>query len=148
MPGRGNRNITMNLKKFIIEMGMGIDQHGQDPTNAAQKAVKDAMARSCLTGLLDVVRLDDLDQIVVEVLIACPQPERVDTTAVLQPIPFGQKQINVIEGGMVAQSIYQPELGDSSDKTYIANAAITVWVDMDQALAAWQTNQLTISRSN
>ena len=36
---------------------MGIDQHGQDPTNAARKAVEDAISRSCLCGLVEVARL-------------------------------------------------------------------------------------------
>jgi uncharacterized protein (TIGR02058 family) len=128
----------MNLKKFVIEMGMGIDQHGQDPTNAAQKAVKDAMVRSCLIGLLEIARLEDINQMMVDVLIACPHPERVDAEKVLQAVPFGQKQIKVVEGGMIAQSIYQPDLGDTSDETYIANAAVTVFVDMDRVLAAWK----------
>lgn len=128
----------MNLKKFIIEMGMGIDQHGQNPTRAAQKAVKDAMLRSCLIGLLDVARLDDINQMLVDVLIACPHPERVNPAQVLEAVPFGQKQIKVVEGGMITQSIYQPDLGDTSDETYVANAAITVFVDMDRVLAAWQ----------
>ncbi len=52
----------MNLKEFIVEMGMGIDQHGQDPTSAAPKAVKDAISRSCLCGLVEVARLDNVDQ--------------------------------------------------------------------------------------
>ena len=29
----------MPLKRFIIEMGMGVDQHGQEPTVAAARAV-------------------------------------------------------------------------------------------------------------
>jgi len=128
----------MNLKKFIIEMGMGIDQHGQNPTKAAQKAVKDAMARSCLIGILDIARLEDINQMIVEVLIACPHPELVDPEQVLQAVPFGQKQIKVVAGGMIAQSIYQPELGDTTDETYVANAAVTVLVDMDRVLMAWQ----------
>ena len=33
----------MNLKKFIVEIGMGIGQHGQDPTNAAPRAVRVAL---------------------------------------------------------------------------------------------------------
>jgi uncharacterized protein (TIGR02058 family) len=131
----------MNLRKFIVEMGMGIDQHGQDPTNAACKAVKDAISRSCLCGLVEVARLDDVDQIdqmIVKVLIACPQPERVDKEQVLRAIPFGQKQIEVTEGGMIAPTIYQPELGDTSDEAFIANAAVTVFVDMDRVLEAWR----------
>jgi len=128
----------MNLKKFIIEMGMGVDQHGQDPTNAAWKAVQDAVARSCLAGLLEIARLKDVNQMFVDVLIACPHPERVDAEKVLQAIPFGQKQIKVVEGGMVAKSIYQPELGDTSDESLVANAAVTVFVDMDYVLEAWR----------
>lgn len=128
----------MNLKKFVIEMGMGVDQHGQDPTNAARKAVKDAMVRSCLIGVLEIARLEDLNQMVVDVLVACPYPERVDLEKVLRAVPFGQKQIKVIAGGMIAQSIYQPDLGDTSDETYVANAAVTVSVDMDHVLEAWK----------
>lgn len=131
----------MNLKKFIVEMGMGIDQHGQDPTNAARKAVKDAISRSCLTGLIEIARLDDVEQIdrmIVEVRVACPQPERVDEERVLQVIPFGQKRIQIVEGGMTAATIYQPELGDTSDEAFIANAAVTVFVDMDRVLEAWR----------
>lgn len=128
----------MNLKKFIIEMGMGVDQHGQDPTNAAQKAVKDAVSRSCLAGLLEVTRLDDANQMFVDVLIASPYPEKVDGEKVLQAVPFGQKKIKIVEGGMIAKSIYQPELGDTSDESIIANAAVTVFVDMDHVLEAWR----------
>jgi len=36
----------MALKRFVIEMGMGIDQHGQDPTVAAARAVRDAIAHN------------------------------------------------------------------------------------------------------
>jgi uncharacterized protein (TIGR02058 family) len=128
----------MNLRKFIMEVGMGMDQHGQDPTNAARKAIKDAISRSCLTGLLEIARLDDVDQMIVDVLVACPHADQVDREAVLDAVPFGRKEINVVEGGMVAQAVYQPELGDTSDKAYVANAAVTVWVDMDHVLDAWR----------
>jgi uncharacterized protein (TIGR02058 family) len=128
----------VNRKKLVMEIGMGMDQHGQDPTNAACKAVKDAVSRSCLAGLLEIARLDDVNQMFVEVLIACPHPDRVDPDRVLQALPFGQKQIQVVEGGMIARSIYQPELGDTSDEAYVANAAVNVYVDMDRVLQAWQ----------
>jgi uncharacterized protein (TIGR02058 family) len=130
----------MNLKKFVVEVGMGVDQHGQDPTNAAQKAVKNAIARSCLAGLLEVTRLNDANQMFVDVLIACPHPDRVDTEKVLQALPFGQKQVKVVEGGMIARCIYLPELelGDTSDEFFVANASVTVSVDMDHVLEAWR----------
>lgn len=130
----------MHLKKYIMEIGMGLDQHGQDPTNAARKAVKDAISRSCLTGLLEIARLQDVNEMIVEVLIACPHPEEVNPDEVLEAIPFGQKRIQVIEGGMIAQSVYQPELGDTSDEAYVATAAVNVFVDMDRVLRAWTDN--------
>jgi uncharacterized protein (TIGR02058 family) len=128
----------MNRRKFIMEVGMGMDQHGQDPTNAARKAVKDAVSRSCLTGLLEIARLDDVNQMIVDVLVACPHADQVDREAVLEAVPFGQKKIEVVEGGMVARAVYQPELGDTSDEAYVANAAVTVWVDMDHVMNAWR----------
>ena len=39
---------------------------------------------------------------------------------------------------MITQSVYQPELGDTSDEAYVANAAIHVFVDMDRVLRAWK----------
>ena len=117
---------------------MGMDQHGQDPTNAAVKAVKDAVGRSCLTGLLEIARLDDVNQMIVDLLVACPHAGLVDAEAVLKALPFGQKSIQIVEGGMVARAVYQPELGDSSDEAYVANAAVTVWVDVDHVLEAWR----------
>jgi uncharacterized protein (TIGR02058 family) len=57
---------------------------------------------------------------------------------VLAALPFGQKRIEIVEGGMVARAVYQPELGDTSDEAYIANAAVIVWVDMDHVLNAWR----------
>ncbi|MDY7040836.1 MAG: Lin0512 family protein, partial [Chloroflexota bacterium] len=97
-----------------------------------------AISRSCLCGLLEVARLSDGNQMIVDVLIACPHPERVNTERVLQALPFGQKRIKVVEGGMVAKSIYQPELGDTTDESFVANAAVTVFVDMDYVLAEWR----------
>ncbi len=117
---------------------MGMDQHGQDPTHAAVKAVRDAVSRSCLTGLLEIARLDDVNQMIVDVLVACPHAGQVNGQAVLEALPFGQKSIQIVEGGMVARAVYQPELGDASDEAYVANAAVTVWVDMDHVLEAWR----------
>ena len=127
-----------NLKRFVLEFGMGIDQHGQSATSAACKAVRDAVARSCLAGLLEIVRLRDVNDMIVEIHVACPHPEKVDRQTVLDALPFGHKELIVSEGGMLAHGLVQPELGDTTDETYIANAAITVRVDVDAMLRAWQ----------
>ncbi len=75
---------------------------------------------------------------IVDVLVACPHAGQVNGQAVLEALPFGQKSIQIVEGGLVARAVYQPELGDASDEAYVANAAVTVWVDMDHVLEAWR----------
>ena len=124
----------MNKKRFIIEMGTGVEQHGQDITRAATKAVKDAISRVSLVGLLEMVTLEDLNEIFVEVLIACPRPKEVDADEVLQTLPFGQKKIKVVEGGMIVHGHQLPALEDRSDEIIIANAAVTVCIDADKAM--------------
>lgn len=128
----------MNLKRFCIEMGTGIDQHGQDVTKAASKAVKDAVARICMSGLGEILKLESADDMIVDVLVACPNPQEVRTEEVLEALPFGKKQIKVVEGGMVAKVAFAPQLGDKVDEAIVANAAVTVSVDMDKVLEAWK----------
>ncbi|UCB42751.1 MAG: Lin0512 family protein [Dehalococcoidales bacterium] len=124
----------MNKKRFVIEMGTGVEQHGQDITRAATKAVKDAISRVSLVGLLEIVTLEDLNEMFVEVLIACPRPDEVDADQVLQVLPFGQKEIKVVEGGMIVHGHQLPALEDKSDEIIIANAAVTVYIDTDKAV--------------
>jgi len=122
----------VNKKRFVIEMGTGVEQHGQDITRAATKAVKDAIARVSLVGLREMVALEDLNEMFVEVLIACPRPDEVNTEEVLQALPFGQKEIKVVEGGMIVHGQQLPILEDKSDEIIIANAAVTVYLDTDK----------------
>ncbi|MEE8353684.1 MAG: Lin0512 family protein [Dehalococcoidales bacterium] len=123
----------MTRKRFIIEMGTGIDQHGQSATEAATRAVKDAVSRVCLIGLPELVNLEATDGMFVEVLVACPRPDEVDTAEVLKVLPFGQKEIKIVAGGMTVRGHASASLGDRSDEIFVANAAVTVSVDTDRA---------------
>jgi hypothetical protein len=49
--------VGMVRKRLIIEMGMGIDQHGQEPTVAAARAVRNAIAHNALPGVWEVAGL-------------------------------------------------------------------------------------------
>lgn len=128
-----------NYKRFIIEFGMGVDQHGQDPTRAAVKAVKNAIANSCLAGLIEIARLSDVNEMRVEMHIACPYPEMVNREKVLEACPFGEKVLFITDGGMSTHGLFQPELGDQTDEAFIANAAIIVFVDVNHMLKTWQS---------
>ena len=117
------------LKRLLVEIGSGVDQHGQDPTKAAVKAVKDAVQRVCIVGLKEVVGLENLDDMVVEIVVAVPRAEMVEEAAVLSAIPYGRKTLRRVEGGMIARGVAIPGLDDGCDDILVANAAVTVMVE-------------------
>lgn len=81
----------MAAKRFVIEMGMGIDQHGQDPTVAAARAVQNAIAHNALPGIWEVAGLEDPNQMMVEVQVGVPYPEQVRSAEVLAVLPLAAK---------------------------------------------------------
>ncbi|CAD5982532.1 hypothetical protein PCC9214_04997 [Planktothrix tepida] len=121
----------MAKKRFVIEMGMGVDQHGQEPTVAAARALRNAIAHNALPGIWEVAGLNHPNEMIVEVQIAVPYPEQVRTEEVLAVLPFGQKKITVETGGMVVQGRAIEEFQDKNDEMLIAVAAVTVWVEKE-----------------
>lgn len=116
----------MSQNRLIIEMGMGVDQHGQDPTVAAARAVRNAIAHNALPGVWEVAGLSHPDEMIVAVQVAVPYPEQVRSEVVLAELPFGQKSLTVASGGMVVAGRAIPELADKNDDMYVAVAAVTV----------------------
>jgi uncharacterized protein (TIGR02058 family) len=122
----------MDKKRFVIELGTGADLHGQNATQAAQRAVRNAISNSCLCGLSEILDIKNPnEEMFIDVLIACPDPDSVDKDAVLGELPFGKKTIEVKEGGMMSPGLYVPQLGDESPDILVANASITVSVMTD-----------------
>jgi uncharacterized protein (TIGR02058 family) len=118
------------MKRLLIEIGTGIDQHNQDVTHAAQKAVRDAITRNYLTGLRELAGVTSPDQMIVKVLIAAPRPEEVDKEKVLSSLPFGRKSIEVVQGGMLIDGgLPLKELNENSGEIVLVNAAITVGIE-------------------
>ena len=120
-------------KRFIVQIGMGVDQHGHDDdcSNAAIKAIKNAISNNCLAGIADICNFKepkDLLRMKVHVKIGAPYPDNIDEKKVLKAIPFGEKSIEVEQGGLIAQGIMIKELGDTSDKIIICNAAVSVLI--------------------
>jgi len=123
--------MIMVRKRFIIEMGMGIDQHGQEPTVAAARAVRNAIANNALIGVFEVAGLNDPDEMIVEVQVAVPYPEQVKEEEVLAVLPFGRKSLTVQSGGMMVEGRAIEVLQDKNDEMLIAVAAVTVLIDQD-----------------
>jgi len=123
--------VAVARKRLIIEMGMGVDQHGQEPTVAAARAVRNAIAHNALPGVWEVAGLNDPDQMIVEVKVGVPYPEQVRQAEVLAVLPFGRKSLTVESGGMIVQGRAIAELNDQNDEMLIAVAAVTVLVETE-----------------
>jgi uncharacterized protein (TIGR02058 family) len=107
---------------MVLEIGMGTDIRGGDPTKAAVRALRDALWHNSLTvsGALG----QPSDAMRVDVTIGVPQPERVDKEAVLAVLPHGTGSVTVVEGGLSLSN----EAG--TDVTLIAHAAAVVRLDV------------------
>lgn len=112
----------MALKKCLLELGMGVDLHGKNYTEAAQRAVWDAIGHNSLPFLR--VFGSGPQSMRVDVTIAIPQPDAVDGEAVLGVLPHGQGHIVLVQGGMEIPN------EDGTDATIIANAAVVVSLDV------------------
>ena len=113
----------MAKKRMVLEIGMGTDIRGADPTKAACRALRDALWHNSLSVAAALGK--PTDSMVVEVLIGVPKPELVDKTAVLAVLPHGTGTVKVVEGGL---EIFN-DAGTSS--TVIANAAAIVRLDIN-----------------
>lgn len=112
----------MPRRKMVLEIGMGTDIRGSDPTKAAVRALRDALWHNSLS-IADALGLDT-DAMVVEVTIGVPHPQRVDRQAVLAVLPHGTGTVEVVEGGLEVPN----DAGTGA--TVVASAAAVVWLDV------------------
>ena len=120
----------MALKRFIVELGTGADLHGENVTEAACRAVQDAIGRSCLCGLVEILGMAQLDAVHVDILVATPRPRGSGSGtgekdgAHREGHAFGPKR-----GGMTVQGLCVDRFGPECDQIVVANAAVTVSVE-------------------
>jgi uncharacterized protein (TIGR02058 family) len=120
----------MTRKRFAIELGTGADLHGADMTKAAVKAVKDAISRTCLCGLVEICGRGAFEGVYVHAVVGVPDPGAVDAAPVLAAIPIGEKTLEVVGGGLRAPGIEVPCFGPGASDIVMACAALTVSLDM------------------
>jgi uncharacterized protein (TIGR02058 family) len=125
----------MDYRRYLVEIGTGVDLHGEDATKAAQRAVKDAISHSSMIGLSQLFKIKNFseieDALMVDVTIAAPDPEKVDGEKVLSTLPEGKRRINVVKGGMK----FPTESTKDEAKTHpilMVNAVIVVLLDVDK----------------
>ena len=125
----------MDYRRYLVEVGTGVDLHGEDETKAAQRAVKDVISHSSMVGLGQLFKIKSFSELeealMVDVTVATPNPEKVDGDAVLATLPEGKRRISVIKGGLR----FPAEDTKEEARTHaivMANAVIVVLVDVDR----------------
>ena len=83
----------------FLEMGLGVDLVGEDPTKAARRAAREAMGRTSLPGVRGLIPSGDRADMRVEVTVAVPGHERVD---VAEALP----DLGAVQGGDVVAAAH------------------------------------------
>ncbi len=114
----------MAMKRIALELGVGTSLRRQDYTEAAIRAVKDALWHNSISfaQAFGFPR----EAMILDVEIASQQPESIDIDAVAAIFPYGQVSVTSCFGGL---DIPKP---DQSGHTIMVNAAIIVSFDMEQ----------------
>jgi uncharacterized protein (TIGR02058 family) len=113
---------TMTKKRMVLEIGMGTDIRGADPTKAACRALRDALWHNSLS--IATALGQPLDAMIIDVHIGVPRPEMVDKAQVLAVLPYGKATVSVTEGGLEVRN------DAGNDSTLIANACAVVSLDI------------------
>ena len=104
--------------RYVTEMGMGTDVHGGDYTQAAERAVFDAIHHYSLQFFAPLEKT--ADDMFIDLLIGVPEPDKVDTERVAAALPYGTVSVTVQKGGLEIPG------DDGKDAIIIANAGIVV----------------------
>jgi len=108
----------MPLKRYVTEMGMGVDVHGGDYTKAANRAVSDAIRHSSLQFFSALGKSPDDMHITVK--LGAVDPTAIDVKAVAAELPYGTITVEPEYGGLNVPG------EDGSDQMVIVNAAVLV----------------------
>ncbi|WP_170606543.1 Lin0512 family protein [Ruegeria arenilitoris] len=115
----------MAKTRVLVEFGMGTSLRREDYTEAAKRALKDALWRNSV-DLADLFGFPK-DAMIIEAEIGVQKPELVDPGILESIFPYGQPNIKVVHGGL---DIAKPH---NDGQTVIANAAVIVSFDMEPA---------------
>jgi len=115
-------------KLMFIEIGMGVDLHGQDVTKAAIRAVQNAIHHNSMPGIRSVLPENSLQNMKVNVKLAVPcDQEKLDMEQVKHELPYGQVSFEIVPGGMLTSSgIVLEDKEDKNDLAYVVIASVEV----------------------
>jgi uncharacterized protein (TIGR02058 family) len=108
------------MQRFIIEMGMGNDQYGQDYTKAAARAIEDAIRHSAIP-MFETLGLSH-SEMEVRVTVGVQQPDVVDCAELAKGLPRGRVSVVATHGGL---DVTNPNTGN---RLVIATAAVEAFL--------------------
>jgi uncharacterized protein (TIGR02058 family) len=112
----------MAWRRVVLEIGMGTDIRGREPTKAAVRALKDALWHNSLSIAQALGK--DTDSMYVEVTIGVPRPAEVNVDEVLAVLPHGTGEVKCVEGGLEIPN------DEGNDASIVAHAAAVVKLDL------------------
>jgi len=116
----------MPKHRVLTEFGMGTSLRRGDYTQAAKRALQDALWHNSI-NMAELFGFPK-EAMLIDVEIACQNPDAVDTAALTNIFPYGQPSVTAAKGGL---DIPRPD-GDGNP-TIIAHAAISVSFNMERA---------------
>jgi uncharacterized protein (TIGR02058 family) len=110
--------------RLLTEFGIGTSLRRCDYTEAALRAVRDALWRNSI----NLAELFDLPKsaMVLDVEIGVARPDQVDVDKIKAAFPYGQPRVSVTEGGL---DVPRPD----GPPNVIANVAISVSLDLEHS---------------
>ncbi|MBB3189959.1 Lin0512 family protein [Halomonas cerina] len=114
----------MAKTRMVTQFGMGTSIRSRDYTEAAARAIRDALWHHSL-NVADAFGFPK-EAMLIDVEIGIQRPKAVDSDALLGIFPYGQPAIRLVKGGL---DVDKP---DGSGTTVIANAAVIVSFDMER----------------
>ena len=111
----------MAVKRLLTEFGMGSSLRRRDYTQAAMRALKDALWHNSI-NLAELFGKDKTEMLI-NVEVGVQDPDAVNRAAVAKIFPYGQVRVEVMHGGL---DVPRPE----GHPTVMANVAISVSLDL------------------
>jgi uncharacterized protein (TIGR02058 family) len=115
----------MTKKRVVTQFGMGTSIRSLNYTEAAARAIRDALWHNSL-NVADAFGFDR-QAMLIDVEVGVQQPELVDVKALMGIFPYGQPTVTVVKGGLDIPR------RDKPGTSVVANAAVVVSFDMERA---------------
>jgi len=115
----------IDMHRVLTEFGMGTSLRRGDYTEAAKRALQDALWHNSI-NMAELFGFPK-EAMIIKVEIGVQDPSAVDADVLTAVFPYGQPSIHISQGGL---DIPRPD--GQGNPTLIANAAISVSFDMER----------------